>query len=257
MILRRLFVLLVLSMLFGPMPNARANADAAAMALCRNAAIAAADRNGVPREVMLAISLVETRTKRGGVSGPWPWTVNVAGKGFWFDSRAAALLHAQRALQRGQRSFDVGCFQLNFRWHGSHFASIDQMFEPKPSGDYAARFVKDLFRETGDWIKASGLYHSRTAKHSKRYRTLVAKTVKAMGGKVPQPTAVADAEKGVSKAPVRHKIYRRSGDGLLYPLPAVSANRVAGNARSAGSVGTVVLRRSNGGLLRVAPRKKR
>ena len=35
----------------------------------------------------------------------------------------------------GQPSFDVGCFQLNYKWHGEHFASIDQMFEPGPSGE--------------------------------------------------------------------------------------------------------------------------
>ena len=125
------------------------------MAICRNAAIEAADRHGVPREVLVAITLVETGTNRGGSYGAWPWTVNVAGKGFWLDSRAAALLHAQRSLARGQPSFDVGCFQLNYKWHGEHFASIDHMFEPSPSGDYAAKFLKSLHAETGDWIKAA------------------------------------------------------------------------------------------------------
>lgn len=161
---------------------AGAMAPDATMALCRNAAIAAADRHGVPREVMLAITQVETRTKRGGQSGPWPWTVNVAGRGDWFDSRAAALLHAQQALAGGEKSFDVGCFQLNYRWHGEHFASVDAMFDPGVSGDYAARFLKDLHAESGDWIAASGHYHSRTPVHATRYRNLVATTIDRMGG---------------------------------------------------------------------------
>jgi hypothetical protein len=161
---------------------AAAMAPEATMALCRNAAVAAADRHGVPREVMLAITQVETRTKRGGQAGPWPWTVNVAGKGAWFDSRAAALLHAQQALSAGQRSFDVGCFQLNYRWHGEHFPSVDAMFEPGTSGDYAARFLRELYAETGDWIVASGHYHSRTPVHATRYRDLVARTIERMGG---------------------------------------------------------------------------
>jgi len=180
--------------------------------------------------------------------------VNVAGKGFWFDSRAAALLHAERALARGETSFDVGCFQLNYRWHGENFASIDQMFEPKPSGEYAARFLKRLHAETGDWIKASGLYHSRTPKHSKRYRNLVAKTVKAMGGKVPGP--VADAGAAPEAMPVRQKIYRRAESGMLYPIPP-SADARAPRQLSPGSVGTLVLRRSSGGLLRVTRRDQR
>ncbi|MEM9140264.1 MAG: hypothetical protein AAGB15_10595, partial [Pseudomonadota bacterium] len=216
------------------------------MALCRNAAIKAADRYGVPRSVMLAIALVETRTTRSGATGAWPWTVNVAGKGAWFDSRAAALIHAQQALAKGQTSFDVGCFQLNYRWHGKHFQSIDHMFEPGPSGAYAARFLKGLHAETGDWIKAAGFYHSRTARHAKRYRTLVSRTIAAMGGRVPQAVAVADAAK---KKPVQ-RVYRVTTNGGLYPVEPSGQIRTPSDA-NAGSVGTVVLRRSQGGLIRV------
>ncbi|MFK7942047.1 MAG: lytic transglycosylase domain-containing protein [Paracoccaceae bacterium] len=239
----RLLILLVLLL-----PVRAEAAVATAMAMCRNAAIASADRHGIPREVMLAITLVETRTNRGGTSGPWPWTVNVAGKGGWFDSRAAALIHAQRALARGENSFDVGCFQLNYRWHGQHFASIDEMFEPKPSGDYAARFLKTLFAETGDWIKAAGYYHSRTAKHSKRYRGLVARAVKGMGGKVPQKVTVS------SSAPLGPMVMQ-VGD------PTVSA-LVEGRVRiprgtqpaSSGGVGLDMLPRARSRLIQTVPR---
>lgn len=229
---------------------AGAASDKANMALCRNAAIEAADKHGVPRAVMIAITLVETRTKRSGISGAWPWTVNVAGKGFWFDSRAAALIHAQQTLANGQKSFDVGCFQLNYKWHGQHFNSIDHMFEPGPSGAYAARFVKDLHRETGDWIKASGLYHSRTPKHSKRYRNLVARTVAKMGGKVPQPTQVAAADAQSDPVP-RQRVFRVNGQGGLFPVEERGQVRSPQNRSSAGSVGTLVLRRGKGGLITV------
>jgi hypothetical protein len=187
---RLLALLATLTLILTASP-AGAMAPDATMALCRNAAIAAADRHGVPREVMLAITQVETRTKRGGQSGPWPWTVNVAGKGDWFDSRAAALLHAQEALAAGQNSFDVGCFQLNHRWHGEHFPSVDAMFEPEVSGDYAARFLKDLYAEAGDWIVASGHYHSRTPVHATRYRDLVARTIDRMDGAASEPVRLA------------------------------------------------------------------
>lgn len=237
------------ALLLALLASETAAADAAAtMALCRNAAIVAADRHGIPRAVLTAITLVETRTRRAGQSGPWPWTVNVAGKGDWFDSRAAALLHAQQALERGQTSFDVGCFQLNYRWHGKNFASIDEMFEPGPSGDYAARFLKDLFAETGDWIKASGLYHSRTAKHATRYRRLVAKAVAAMGGEVPQiQRAAARPRQNPSAAP---RIFQVARSGGMHP--SGSQANTAGTARTAGSVGLVVFRRGKGGLLRLS-----
>ncbi len=216
------------------------------MAICRNAAIEAADRHGVPREVLVAITLVETGTNRGGSYGAWPWTVNVAGKGFWLESRAAALLHAQRSLARGQPSFDVGCFQLNYKWHGEHFASIDHMFEPGPSGDYAAKFLKSLHAETGDWIKAAGFYHSRTQKHATRYRQLGAKSVQRMGGKVPEAvTQVAPSR------PPDNRILRKTQSGAFWPLRRIGhglrpANRSGGQA---GGLSLHVLRRSNGALI--------
>lgn len=228
--------------------SARSAADT--MAICRNAAIAAADRHGVPRKVLVAITLVETRTRREGISGPWPWTVNVAGKGAWFDSRAGALLHAQRALTRGQPSFDVGCFQLNYRWHGQHFASIDQMFEPGPSGDYAAQFLKSLHAETGDWIKAAGLYHSRTSRHAKRYRDLVAKAVKGMGGRVPQMSAVAAATDPKPAAP-RDQVLGLSSERALIPIR--TGMRTPNTSSLAGSLGTAGLRRSRGPLIVAGP----
>lgn len=218
------------------------------MAICRNAAIASADRHGIPRDVLIAITQVETGTRREGTFGAWPWTVNVAGKGNWFDSRAAALLHAQRALARGQTSFDVGCFQLNYRWHGAHFASIDEMFEPGPSGDYAARFLKSLHAETGNWIKAAGFYHSRTQKHASRYRNLVVRAVNRIGGDTDKAPEIA------ALVPDRNATLHPS-PGELWPLkrlgyqqsPAASTGRFGG-------VGLGALRRSRGALLTAGPR---
>ena len=244
--------ILVLLGILAPLPSEAAKPHG--MAICQNAAIAVADRHGIPREVMLAITLVETRTNRDGVSGPWAWTVNVAGKGDWFDSRAAALIHAQRALARGEKSFDVGCFQLNYRWHGEHFASIDEMFEPGPSGDYAARFLKGLHGETGDWIKAAGLYHSRTAHHAKRYRGLVAKAVKGMGGRVPEIVAAAPAAAtALATAPTGPMVLRV---GEITPGALVQAGVRAPRGTqtaSAGGVGLGMLRRTRDRLIRTAP----
>ena len=242
--MRAAILVLLLSVLpaFG---NAAGN-PAEKMAICRNAAIKAADRNGVPRDVLIAITLVETGTRRGGSYGAWPWTVNVAGEGFWFDSRAAALLKAQKALARGQPSFDVGCFQLNYRWHGEHFSSIDQMFEPGPSSDYAARFLKSLHAETGDWIKAAGFYHSRTPVHAKRYRNLVARAVRGLGGKTTGGQTLTAAA-----APAPDRILRRSGDGKFWPLRRIGQRLEPAPPSNAGSgaLSLHVLRRSTGSLI--------
>lgn len=235
----------LMAMISAPTPSPASRSTADTMAICRNAAISAADRHSIPRKVLVAITLVETRTRRGGQSGPWPWTVNVAGTGTWFDSRAAALLHAQRALAGGQPSFDVGCFQLNYRWHGENFTSIDQMFEPAPSGDYAARFLRSLYAETGDWIEASGLYHSRTQKHAERYRGLVAKAVRSMGGRVPEEIEIASAPPETEQSKGLLRTTRGQALILLNRGNAASIPRGA----TSGSLGLGSLPRGRGPLI--------
>lgn len=137
--------------------------------VCDQAAAFAAQETGVPLSVLQAISLTETGRKKNGVMRPWPWTVNMEGKGVWFDNEDEARAYVYKNYKRGARSFDVGCFQINYKWHGQEFASIEEMFEPNPNALYAAKFLLQLFREKGDWSEAAGAYHSRTEKYAEKY----------------------------------------------------------------------------------------
>lgn len=184
--MRRLFALLVLVLL--PMTEAAARTGQAD--LCRAAATRAARAHDVPPEMMQAITLVETGRSRDGTREPWPWTVNVTGRGYWFDSREKALAHVRETLKQGETSFDVGCFQLNYHWHGQAFRDVEQMFDPEDGADYAARFLRGLYDEAGDWMTAAGYYHSRTKAHFDRYTGLIAA---ALDREVPQALALASA----------------------------------------------------------------
>lgn len=137
--------------------------------VCDRAALMASRDSDVPLDVLLAITLTETGRARGGSTRPWPWTVNMEGKGVWFETEDDARAYVYEHFKRGARSFDVGCFQLNYKWHHQGFSSLDEMFDPIAGGNYAANFLKDLFAETGDWEKAAGAYHSRTPEHAERY----------------------------------------------------------------------------------------
>lgn len=137
--------------------------------LCDNAALAASQKTGVPLQVLLAITRTETGRATQGVTEPWPWTVNMEGRGLWFDTRAAAQVYVFDYFKTGARSFDIGCFQINYRWHGAQFASIEDMFDPLENALYAASFLATLHQETGDWNLAVARYHSRTAVHADRY----------------------------------------------------------------------------------------
>jgi Transglycosylase SLT domain len=134
----------------------------AANRICDAAATKAAQQFDIPTDVMLAITRVETGRSTDAGLEPWPWTVNIEGKGLWFKSKATAMSYVFKAFKDGKRSFDVGCFQVNYRWHAKAFSSIDDMFDPTLNSEYAAKFLTKLFNEHGSWTKAVGAYHSRT-----------------------------------------------------------------------------------------------
>jgi hypothetical protein len=143
--------------------------------LCRAAVAAAEKATGVPAHLLAAISRVESgrRDASTGAVHPWPWTVNAEGQGYFYDTKAQAIA-AVRAMQAdGIRSIDVGCGQVNLMHHPTAFPNLEAAFDPQANTDYAARFLKGLFEQTGDWNKATGLYHSATPELADDYRQKV------------------------------------------------------------------------------------
>lgn len=138
--------------------------------LCDRAAAHAAKKTGVPVNILRALARTETGRSLQGQFAPWPWTVNLEGEGRWFGSKDEAHSFAVTGHSEGSRSFDVGCFQINYKWHGASFSSIDAMFDPKTNAVYAARFLRDLFSETGNWSDAAAAYHSRTPSFATKYK---------------------------------------------------------------------------------------
>ena len=161
---------LVMSFTITPLQAASARDTATGADVRRSVASQAAATSGVPLTVLLAISLTETGRNRNGNFEPWPWTVNMEGKGIWFDTRAAAYEYVIANYQRGARSFDIGCFQINYKWHGKAFSSIEAMFDPATNAAYAARHLLELYAEKGNWQDAAGAYHSRTPKFADKYK---------------------------------------------------------------------------------------
>ncbi len=157
-------------------------------AICDKAGAMAAQATGVPLEVLSAISLTETGRRIDGRSRAWPWTVNMEGKGVWFATPDEALTYVNEHFARGARSFDVGCFQINYRWHGNAFSSIEEMFDPARNALYAAQYLRNLYAETGSWSRAAGAYHSRTPQYADRYRARFDRILASLsGGDIPPP----------------------------------------------------------------------
>jgi hypothetical protein len=141
---------------------------------CRQAVSAAGRAAGIPDHMMSAIARIESgRRSTGGRVDPWPWSINVEGVDHVFDTRDQAVA-AVRALQAGgTRSIDVGCMQVNLLHHPTAFASLEQGFDPAGNAAYAARFLMQLFRQTGTWPKAVAAYHSFTPELGDAYERKV------------------------------------------------------------------------------------
>ena len=98
--------------------------------VCEEVGTAAERENGIPPGLLLAIGRVESGrwdAGRGRVT-PWPWTINAAGKGQWFETREDAIRTVNALREAGTRSIDVGCFQVNLFYHPKAFADLDQAF---------------------------------------------------------------------------------------------------------------------------------
>ena len=229
----RAIVTLWLAMIaMAPLTANAQNDRRAAAAICENAALVAARESGVPIDVLRAISLTETGRKNADGFLPWPWTVNMEGAGKWFDTRQEARAYVGKHFDRGARSFDVGCFQINYRWHGHAFRSIDEMFDPLANARYAASFLSDLHDELGSWSKAAGAYHSRTPKFARKYTARFDRIRSRLPE--PQPVTLAVAEP-IAPQPTPEIIARINRYPLLQPGgPASRGSLVPLNTASVG-----------------------
>ena len=162
----------------------------------------------IPVHLLAAISTTETgRWHDGlGMSLPWPWTINVEGKGYYFGSKAEAIAATQKFLREGKRSIDVGCMQVNLKHHPKAFANLNEAFDPATNVAYAASFLKSNYNEMGNWIQAAAAYHSRTSHLGRSYLARVEKNwiqivnkVRAARGQAPLVSANAGTATGTTR----------------------------------------------------------
>lgn len=166
---------------------------------CYRATRFAAHEVGVPADVLLAVAKTETGRSQNGTTQPWPWAINIRGQGTWFESEGELLEASLEQIALGETLFDLGCFQINYRWHGANFASIDEMISPRGNALYAAKFLKSLFVEFKDWTEAVGAYHSRTEELAAIYKAKFSEHYQN-AGEVPGFTTLRNtAEKTVPK----------------------------------------------------------
>ena len=141
---------------------------------CEYLASVTEEKKDLPAGLLSSISNVEAgriiddNPKRG-----WPWTVNHAGEGLFFESKLEATRYVKRYLKLGDVNMDVGCMQISLKWHSDNFSSTEEAFDPITNINYAADFLKKLFSFHKDWNLAIKHYHSSDPKKNVKYHQKV------------------------------------------------------------------------------------
>lgn len=91
---------------------------------------------------------------------PWPWTLNVAGRGMFFATREEAYMAINRLLASQRCDFDVGLMQVNWCYHGKRFMSPWDALAPATNIRVAEDILTENLRRSGSASKAVAWYHS-------------------------------------------------------------------------------------------------
>ncbi len=132
---------------------------AVAAPLCEAEMAKASATYDVPLGILYSVGLTETG-QRGLLD---PFAMNIDGRSTRSASLADALTNFNAAVAHGAKLIDIGCMQINQRWHGQDFASVQEMFDIRRNVDYAARFLRGLRASEGSWTMAVARYNAGPA----------------------------------------------------------------------------------------------
>ncbi|MGO3798331.1 MAG: transglycosylase SLT domain-containing protein [Vibrio casei] len=132
----------------------------------------------IPVDVLYALAIMESNTKlQNGEYAPWPYTMNVNYKGMRFASYEDLVYQSRLLIKQGKTSFDVGFFQVNWKWNGHRSESIEALANPYENARVAAEIMLEEYAKVGSWAKAAGRYHNPANRngHADRYASDYAK----------------------------------------------------------------------------------
>lgn len=143
-------------------PVSAAHADSQDALVCSRYLSYYEDKYNLPQKILTALGRQESGkwdyTLKKHI--PWPWAMNVGGKGYYFSSKTEALVNIRKIKRRNVESYDVGCMQINMKYHGHAFQDITQALNPQDNVAYAAKLLRQLYDKKGSWRGAIAAYHA-------------------------------------------------------------------------------------------------
>jgi hypothetical protein len=123
---------------------------------CEREMTRAALAENIPLGVLYSVGLTET-SQHGRLQ---PFALNIDGVGMVATSLPEALALFRKAREKGAKLIDIGCMQINHRWHAAHFDSLEAMFDVRRNVSYAAHFLKELRAREPSWTLAVARYNA-------------------------------------------------------------------------------------------------
>lgn len=123
----------------------------------------------IPHKLLSSISITEAGTTKNGYYQAWPWSINNNGKSIYFNNKGEMINFINNAISSKQMNLDIGCMQINYKYHGKKFKDIDSMTNPEENIYYAGKFLKELYTRYRSWNTAISRYHSSDPKRMKVY----------------------------------------------------------------------------------------
>ena len=146
--------------------------------LCQIAVDKAEKNYQIKSNLLQTIASVESGrwNAQAGRRVAWPWTVHANGKGKYYNSKEEAIAAVKNLQQKGITNIDVGCMQINLKYHGDAFANLEEAFDPEKNVAYSAKFLRQLYkRNKQNWTKTAMQYHSRNLRKGTNYKNRLEK----------------------------------------------------------------------------------
>ena len=132
----------------------------------------------IPHKLLSAISLTETGRTVDGAFVSWPWSLNVSGKSFVFDSLENTKNFLQEKIDNQVNNIDIGCMQINYKYHKKSFEDLNSFLDPDKNVEWAAKFLVSLYHKHKSWNIAISRYHSSNPDRMRKYLMKVHKNWK-------------------------------------------------------------------------------
>ena len=140
--------------------------------LCQIAISEVEQTHNIKENLLTTISSVESGRyiKSIGKRQSWPWTIHALGKGYYYQTKQEAITAVKQLQQQGVTNIDVGCMQINLKYHGKAFKNLEEAFDPKKNVSYSASFLQKLNQKNNNWQKTAMQYHSKNHTRGLNYK---------------------------------------------------------------------------------------